>query len=57
MCGCTYLTTARRLKAGIEEAKRRHKQTMDRHFNTNNTKDMWQAIQNITGYKSMSIPP
>lgn len=40
-----------RLKVGIKEAKWRHLKRPERDPNTNNTKDMWQAIQNITGYK------
>lgn len=29
---------------------------LERDFNTSNTKDMWQVIQTITGYKSKSTP-
>eukprot|EP00064_Thunnus_orientalis_P020697 superscaffoldBa00005836_g20842 len=51
-----YNTARARLKAGIKEAKRKHQQRPERDLNTNNTKDMWQVIQNITGYKSRSAP-
>ncbi len=49
-----YWTPRARLKAGIKEAKRRHQEGLEIDFNTKNTKDMWQAIQNITGHKSRS---
>eukprot|EP00064_Thunnus_orientalis_P001656 superscaffoldBa00000114_g1659 len=52
----TYNTARARLKAGIKEAKQRHEQRLERNLNTNNTKDTWQAIKNITGYKSSSAP-
>ncbi len=47
-----YLTRSS-LKAGIKEAKQRHQK---RDLNTNNTKDVWHAIQNITGYESKGTP-
>eukprot|EP00064_Thunnus_orientalis_P025544 superscaffoldBa00013164_g25932 len=43
----TYNTARARLKAADQ-------QRLERDLNTNNTEDMWQAIQNITGYKSRS---
>lgn len=33
----------------------RGKERLERDVNINNTKDMWQLIQNITGYKSAPI--
>lgn len=29
-------------------------ETLERDRNTNSSKDLWQAIQNVTGYKSRS---
>ncbi len=40
----------------MKEAKRRNQERLERDLNTNNTKDMWKAIQTITGYKSRSAP-
>ena len=49
-----YKTTTARLKAAINEEKMRHQQRLERDHNTNSSKDLWQAIQNVTGYKSRS---
>lgn len=51
-----YITARAGLKAGIEEAKRRHRQGPERDLNNFSTKDMWQVIQNVTGVKSRSAP-
>lgn len=40
-----------RLKAGIRKSKRRHEQRHEIDLNINITKDIWQAIQHITGAK------
>lgn len=40
-----------RLKAGIKEATRRHQQRLERDLNMNR-KEMWQALQIITGCRS-----
>ncbi|KAI3353785.1 hypothetical protein L3Q82_004846 [Scortum barcoo] len=42
-----------RLKVGVKEGKWKHQ---ERDLNTNDTKDMWQEIQTITGYKNRSLP-
>ena len=52
-----YITTRARQKDGIKEAKRRHQQRLERDLDTNSTKDMRQAIQNVTGYKSSMEGP
>ncbi|KAG7497020.1 extracellular calcium-sensing receptor-like [Solea senegalensis] len=46
-------------KRGIKEAKCRYKWCIEEHFTTNDSKNMWQGIKNITGYlaKSNSAAP
>ncbi len=51
-----HSTAWARQKAGIKLAKQRHRERLERDLNTSNTKDMGQAIQTITGYKSRSAP-
>lgn len=46
-----YHIAGARLKAGIKKERRKHQQGLERDLNTNNVcYDMWQKIQNITGY-------
>ncbi len=47
-----YNTTRVRLKADNKKEKQRYQERLERDLN----KYMWQAIQNITGYKSRSTP-
>ena len=51
-----YSTARARLKPGSKKAKRRHQQRLERDFNINSTKYMWQGIQNFTDYKNNSAP-
>ncbi len=51
-----YSTARAKPKAGIKEAKRRHHQRLERDLNINNSKDMWQVVKSVTGYKSRSAP-
>ncbi len=39
------------LRRSIKAAKRQYKNKVEEQFNTNNTRSMWQGINNITGFK------
>ncbi len=39
------------LRKSIKAAKRQYKNKVEEQFNTNNTRGMWQGINNITGFK------
>lgn len=43
------------LRKGIIEAKRKYKQHLEEHFNTNNSRGMWQGIKTLSGYKDNFI--
>ena len=50
------LTAKARLKAGSNEAKRRHPQQREKDFNTNSTKDLWQVTQ-MSEATIAGVPP
>lgn len=52
-----YREAQKRLRKGIREAKRRYKQRIEEHFNTNSSKYMWQGIKTLTGYKTSRAAP
>ncbi len=39
------------LRKSIKATKRQYKNKVEEQFNTNNTRSMWQGINNITGFK------
>ncbi len=39
------------LRRSFKAAKRQYKNKVEEHFNNNNTRSMWQGINNITGFK------
>ena len=45
------ITARARLRTG-SEAQRRHQQRLESDLNTNSAKDLWQQVQNVTGYKN-----
>lgn len=45
------------LHRGIMEAKREHKQRIEDHFNSNNSRSMWNGIKALTGYKNTNLLP
>ncbi|KAI3356596.1 hypothetical protein L3Q82_017796, partial [Scortum barcoo] len=44
-----HSTARARLKSGIKLEEQMHQERLERDLNTNNTKNMWEAIQTITG--------
>ena len=46
-----YMQAWRSLRRGINEAKRSSKQRIEQHFNSNDSRSMWQGIKTLTGYK------
>lgn len=52
-----YKTTWASLTAGIMQAKQRQEQRLERDFNTNDTTDMWQAIQTTEATKASCVRP
>ena len=46
-----YKEARQSLVKGIKEAKRKYKQRIEEHFNTKNSRNMWQGIKTLTGYK------
>lgn len=52
-----YREAQKRLRKGIREAKRKHKLRMVEHFNTSNSRNMWQGIKTLTGYKTSRAAP
>lgn len=39
------------LQKGIKEDKSKYEQCIEEHFNTNNSRGMWQGIKTLTGFK------
>lgn len=46
-----YNTARADLKRGIRDAKRVYKRRIEEHFSDNNTRRVWQGVQQITNYK------
>lgn len=46
-----YRAARANLKSGIKEAKADHKRSIESHLSSNNTREVWQGIQDITNYR------
>ncbi len=49
-----YRTTRSRLRKGIREVKHCYKKRIEEHFNSSDSRRVWQGIKTITGYNSTS---
>ena len=52
-----YSAARSNLNKGIKKAKDIHRQRVEDHFNTADTRSMWQGVRDITDYKSSPICP
>lgn len=50
-----YREARQALQRGIEKAKHKHKQCIEDSFDNNNTRNMWQGIKELTGYKDKQM--
>ncbi|XP_039616695.1 uncharacterized protein LOC120533797 [Polypterus senegalus] len=50
--GAFYTIARANLKRGVREAKAAYRRRIKDHLRSNNTRQVWQGVQHITGYKS-----
>ena len=53
--GAQYSAARASLKRGIREAKTAYQRRTEEHLSSSNTRQVWQEVQHITGYKSNNL--
>ncbi|KAJ8418873.1 hypothetical protein AAFF_G00003720 [Aldrovandia affinis] len=53
--GALYRAARAELKGGIKNAKADYKKRIEDHLSSNNPRQVWQGIQNITNYRACVV--
>ncbi|KAJ8349227.1 hypothetical protein AAFF_G00176710, partial [Aldrovandia affinis] len=53
--GALYRAARAELKGGIKNAKADYKKRIEDHLSSNNPRQVWQGIQNITNYRGCVV--